>query len=73
MFRPADKKFTPFGEILENKRNRWGMNKTELCRRVGMSVCLYNYIIHGKRKCSDKYRDLLIKELELENEIKEAS
>lgn len=68
MFKPADKNYTSFGKILENKRNRWGMNKTELCRRVGISVSYYNYIIHGKQKGSERVRKALIKKLELEKE-----
>lgn len=73
MFRPADKNYTSFGAILEIKRNRWGMSKTELCRRVDISVSYYNYIIHGKQQGSERVCKALIKELELENDIKEAS
>lgn len=73
MFKPADKNYTSFGKILESKRNRWGMSKTELCRRVGISVSYYNYIIHGIQNGSERARKALIKELELENDIKEVS
>lgn len=73
MFRPKNEDLCQFGIILENKRKKWGMDKTELCRRAEMSVAYYNYIIHGVKKCSDTYRDRLVKELELENEVKEAS
>lgn len=38
-----------FGEKVEALRKERGMTKTELCRRLSITVTYYDYIIHGVR------------------------
>lgn len=42
-------KLCAFGVKAEKMRIERGMPKTELCRRLGISVTYYDFIIHGMR------------------------
>lgn len=42
-------KLTEFGEYVENLRKQKKMTKTELSKRLGITVTYYNFIIYGQR------------------------
>ena len=58
-------KLCDFGEQAEKIRKERGMPKTELCRRLGISVTYYDFITHGERPGLGQ-RDRILKALGVE-------